>query len=129
MLWLLTGLLIGMSGSDVRPGAPVHVVLAIAAVGAFAVGVFALALAAGTLGRSDACRIASAGFQIVSASVIVVACVRIVEQGGSITVTLDPTAGPEFVVRLGFVLVMLGLAVTTGLLLVCRRSAFATGRR
>jgi hypothetical protein len=129
MLWLLTGLLVGTSGSDVRRGAPVHVVLAIAAVGAFAIGAFALALAAGTLGRSDACRIASAGFQVVSASVIVVASVLIIEQGGAITVTLDPTAGPEFVVRLGFVLVMLGLAVSAGLLLVCRRSALATGRR
>lgn len=128
LLWLFTGALIGFGGTDAR-GDPATVVLVIAAAGSVAVGVFVLALAAGTIGRSDVCRVASLVFQAVLAVFILIACVRSIERAHALLIRLDPTAGPVFLVRPGFLLAVLVLCLTVLGLLACRPSASATRRR
>lgn len=71
LTWVLVGLLIGAGDRGVRPGQPVTVVLAIAAILAFGIGCFALALAAGTIRGCEVCRVASVLFQLASAGLIV----------------------------------------------------------
>ncbi|HEX3590220.1 MAG TPA: hypothetical protein VHV74_11345 [Pseudonocardiaceae bacterium] len=127
LMWMFLGLLIGMGEADVHRGQPVTVVLVIAAVGAFAIGIFVLALAAGTLGRSDVCRVASVVFQAVSGAFVVAACISLLNHGGgSLTIMLDPTTGPTFLVRPGFVVAMLVSTIAVAVLLMCRQSYSAT---
>jgi hypothetical protein len=127
-MWMFTGLMVGMGRAHV-PGEPVAVVIVIAAVGAFAVGAFMLALAAGTITRSDVCRIASLTFQGVMGTLIVVTLVELLGHRHVLRITFDPTAGPAFVVRPAFVVVMLVVCVTAAVLLACRRSSRATRDR
>ena len=127
LMWMFIGLLVGMGDGDVGSGQPVKVVLVIAAILAFAVGAFALALAAGTLGRSDACRIASLVFQVVSGVVTIGGAVDLA--GHRMTITLDPTTGPAFLVSPGFVAVMLVSCIAVVVLLLCRQSSWATRYR
>jgi hypothetical protein len=131
LMWMFIGLLVGMGDGDVGSGQPVKVVLVIAAILAFAVGGFVLALAAGTLGRSDACRIASVVFQAVSGVVIIGGAVDLVDHRGrsGMTITLDPTTGPAFLVSPGFIVLMLGSCVAVVALLLCRQSSWATRYR
>jgi hypothetical protein len=131
LMWMFIGLLVGMGDGDVGSGQPVKVVLVIAAILAFAVGAFVLALAAGTLGRSDACRIASVVFQVVSGVVIIGGAIDLVDHrtGAGMAITLDPTTGPAFLVSPGFIAVMLASCVAVVVLLLCRQSSWATRYR
>ena len=130
LMWMFVGLLIGMGEAEVHHGQPVTVVLVIAAVGAFAVGVFVFALAAGTLGRSDVCRVASVVFQAVSGAFVVAACVDLFDhRRGGLTIMLDPTTGPAFLIRPGFVIAMLVTSIAVAALLLCRQSSWATRSR
>lgn len=94
LTWVLVGLLIGTGDKALRHGQPVTVVLAIAAILAFAIGCFALAMAAGTLRGSEVCRIASVLFQIASAGLVVGVGTSVVRQ------VSDPAAAAAFVVLL-----------------------------
>ncbi|HEX5404721.1 MAG TPA: hypothetical protein VFX16_20725 [Pseudonocardiaceae bacterium] len=131
LMWMFVGLLVGMGDGDVSSGQPVRVVLVIAAILAFAVGAFVLALAAGTLGRSDACRIASVVFQAVSSVIIIGGAVDLIghRTGAGMTITLDPTTGPAFLVSPGFIAAMLVSSVAVAVLLLCRQSSWATRYR
>lgn len=130
LMWMFLGLLIGMGDADVHRGQPVTVVLVIAAIGAFAIGVFVLALAAGVVGRSDVCRVASVVFQAVSGAFVIAACVDLLNhRGGGLTIMLDPTTGPTLLVRPGFVVAMLMSSIAVAVLLMCRRSYSATRSR
>jgi hypothetical protein len=128
LMWMFVGLLVGMGDGEVGTGQPVTVVLVIAAILAFSVGGFVLALAAGTLGRSDVCRIASVVFQVVSGVVLVVSAVDLIDHrhGAGMTITLDPTTGPAFLVSPGFIVAMLASCVAVAVLLLCRQSSWAT---
>lgn len=128
LLWLLTGLLIGFGNTDVN-GDPATVVLVIAAAGSLAVGVFVLALAAGTISRSDVCRIASLPVQAVSAAFVAAACVRSIGHRRGLLVRLAPDTGPAFLVPTDFLLAMLALCVAVLTLLLCGRSASVARRR
>ncbi len=125
LMWMFVGLLIGMGRAHV-PGEPVAVVIVIAAVGAFAIGVFVLALAAGTLSRSDVCRIASLAFQAVTGILIVVTLVELLGHSHVLRITFDPHTGPAFLVRPGFVVAMFAVCLTVAVLLACRQSSWAT---
>jgi hypothetical protein len=82
------------------------------------------------LRRSDVCRVASLTFQVVMGTLIVVTCVELLGRGHALRITFDPTSGPAFLVRPGFVVAMLVVCVTVVVLLACRRSSWATrGRR
>jgi hypothetical protein len=94
LTWVLVGLLIGTGDKSLGHGQPVTVVLAIAVILAFAIGGFALALAAGTLRGSDVCRIASVLFQLASAGLVLGIGTSVVRQ------VADPAAGAAFVVLL-----------------------------
>lgn len=94
LTWVLVGLLIGTGDKSLRHGQPVTVVLAIAAILAFAIGCFAVALAAGILRGSDVCRIASVLFQLGSTGLVVGIGVSVVRQ------VADAAAGAAFVVLL-----------------------------
>ncbi|HKN97160.1 MAG TPA: hypothetical protein VJX10_08600 [Pseudonocardiaceae bacterium] len=91
---MLVGLLIGVGDRGVRPGQPVTVVLAIATILAFAIGCFALALAAGTIRGSDVCRVASVLFQLASAGLVVGVGTSVLRQ------VSERAAGAAFVVLL-----------------------------
>lgn len=93
LTWVLVGLLIGTGDNSLRHGQPVTVVLAIAAILAFAIGCFALAMAAGTLRGSDVCRVASVLFQLASAGLVM-------GIGTSVRQVADPAAAAAFVVLL-----------------------------
>ncbi|HEX3650560.1 MAG TPA: hypothetical protein VHV49_19205 [Pseudonocardiaceae bacterium] len=108
--WVLVGLLIGLGDKGLRHGQPVTVVLAIAAILAFAIGCFALALAAGTIRGSDVCRIASVLFQLASAGLIIGVGTSVVRQV------------PEQVAGAAFVMLLVSCVATAMLLLWPRMS-------
>lgn len=130
LVWMFVGLLVG-TGDGASRGEPVAVVLLIAAILAFSVGGFALALAAGTLGRSDVCRIASVVFQVVFGGVIIAGSIDLIRSHSAtgLTISLDPTTGPAFGVSTGLIVVMLSTCVAALALLMCRQSSWATRRR
>jgi hypothetical protein len=129
LLWIFVGLLVGMGDGDLR-GEPVTVVLLIAAIFAFSIGGFALCLAAGTLGRSEVCRVASVVFQVVFGAVMIAGSVDLIRSHSTgLTITLDPTTGPAFPVSPGLVLTLLAMCVAAVALLVSRPSTWATRRR
>ena len=92
LVWMTSGLIIGLDG--LRPDDPTTVVLVIAAIVVFSIGGFGFGLALGMITRSDECRVASAVFQIVFATLFLVgAFVMIgVKQGGVLSAVLDPAA-------------------------------------
>lgn len=94
----------------------------IAAATSITVGGFVLALAAGIVGRSDVCRVASIVVQCVSTVLVVIACAESIGRGHSLLVRLAPHIGPVFLVRPGLLVAALGLAGTVLILLVCGRS-------
>lgn len=130
LMWMFVGLLVS-AGDGAARGEPVAVVLLIAAILAFAVGGFALALAAGTLGRSEVCRIASVVFQVVFGAVIIAGSVDLIRSHSAtgLTISLDPTTGPAFPVSAGLIVVLLSTCVAVVVLLMCRQSSWATRRR
>ena len=105
---------------------PVAVVLVIAAILAFATGAFVFALAAGTLRRSDVCRIASVIVQCVFGALILAASVKSIQTHAGLTISLDPATGPAFLVTPGYIAVLLTSCAAVAALLLCRPSSSAT---
>jgi hypothetical protein len=129
LMWMFVGLLVGLGDADLR-GDPVTVVLLIAAILAFSVGGFALCLAAGTLGRSEVCRVASVVFQVVFASVMIAGSIDLIRSHRTgLTITLHPATGPAFPINPEIVVVLLATCVAAVALLVCRPSTWATRRQ
>lgn len=93
LVWMASGLVIGL-GDGLRPHDPTAVVLVIAAILVFSTGGFGLALAAGTISRSDECRIASAVLQLVFAALLFAAALDVIDTppGGMLSLVLDPAA-------------------------------------
>lgn len=128
LMWMFVGLSVSTGNGDLR-GEPVTVVLLIGAILAFSVGGFALGLAAGMLGRSEVCRVASVVFQVVFGALIIVGSIDLIRSHDKdLTISLDPTTGPAFGVSSGFIVVMLATCVAAVVLLVCRQSSWATRR-
>jgi hypothetical protein len=131
LLWMFAGMLMGIGHGGTRSGEPVAVVLVIAAILAFAVGCFTLALAVGMFGRSDVCRIASVVFQCVFGAIVLAGFVDVIDNHSAVglTITLDPTSGPTFLISPGFLVILLSSCVATAVLLTCRQAATATRPR
>lgn len=133
--WLLVGLVLVVGHSGAHPsgpgklGEPVAIVLAIAAILAFATGAFVFGLAAGTLRRSDVCRIASVIVQCVFGALILAASVKAIQTRAGLTIALDPASGPAFLVTRGSIAVLLASCVAVSVLLLCRPSSAATQAR
>lgn len=128
LMWMFVGLLVGIGDGSLR-GDPVTVVLLIAAILAFSVGGFALCLAAGTLGRSEVCRVASVVFQMVFVAVIIAGVIdEIRSHSDGLTITLDPSTGAVFPISSALIVVSLVTCVAAVALLVCRQSSWATRR-
>lgn len=122
-VWLLIGIVMTFGDTAVRPSTasaldePVAVVLAIAAILAFAICGFVLALAAGVLRRSDVCRVASVIVQVVFGALVLTGTIEIIRHGGGLRIALDPLAGPSFPITPGFVGVLLASCVAAVVLL------------
>jgi hypothetical protein len=129
LLWMFVGMLMGIGDSGTHSGEPVTVVLVIAAILAFAVGCFALALAAGVFGRSDVCRLASVVFQLVFAVIVLIGSFGVIGGGVGLTVTFDPVTGPAFMISPTVVVLALSSCVAVAVLLTCRPSLTATRTR
>lgn len=93
LVWMASGLVIGL-GDGLRHDDPTAVVLVIAAILVFSTGGFGLALAAGTISRSEECRIVSAVLQLVFAALLLAAALDVIDTrpGGMLSVVLDPAA-------------------------------------
>jgi hypothetical protein len=121
VVWLLVGLAMVLgavhTSSSSAVGEPVAVVLTIAAILAFAISGFVLALAAGILRRSDVCRVASVIVQVVFGAVVLAGTVEVIHTGSGLTLSLDPLAGPSFPISPGFVGVLLASCVAAVVLL------------
>jgi hypothetical protein len=93
VVWMVSGLLVGI-GDERRHDDPAAVVLVIAAIVVVSIGAFGIALAAGTISRSDECRIASGVFQIVFAALFLAGALDLIDthRGGPVTLVLDPVA-------------------------------------
>jgi hypothetical protein len=130
LLWMFTGMLMGIGNGDAS-GEPVTVVLVIAAILAFAVGCFTLALAAGMFGRSDACRVAGVVFQCVFGAIVLAGTVDLIGNHSRVglTIMLDPTSGPTFLISPGFLVILLSSCVATAVLLTCKQASSATKPR
>jgi hypothetical protein len=87
---MASGLVIGL-GDGLRPDDPNAVVLAIAGILVVSTGGFGLALAAGTISRSEECRVVSAVLQLVFAALLLAAALD-TRPGGMLSVLLDPAA-------------------------------------
>jgi hypothetical protein len=129
LVWMFVGMLMGIGGGDTHTGQPVTVVLVIAAILAFAVGCFVLALAAGMFGRSDVCRLASVVLQLVFAVAVLAGSFDAIRGGAGMAVTLDPLTGPAFMISPTIVLLALASCVAVAVLLVSRQSVRATRSR
>ena len=135
LLWVIVGLVlvIGYHGARLKAPAmvspPVAVVLVIAAILAFAIAAFMLALAAGTVRRSDVCRIASVITQCVFGTLILAGTVRAIQTRAAVTLALDPAAGPAIPLTPVFIAVLLVSCVGVAALLLCRQSTGATRAR
>ncbi|HEX4723810.1 MAG TPA: hypothetical protein VH333_14940 [Pseudonocardiaceae bacterium] len=90
LVWMASGLVIGL-GDGLRPDDPNAVVLAIAGILVVSTGGFGLALAAGTISRSEECRVVSAVLQLVFAALLLAAALD-TRPGGMLSVLLDPAA-------------------------------------
>ena len=93
LVWMTSGLIIGI-GDGLRRADPTAVVLVIAAIVVFSIGGFGLGLALGMINRSDECRVASAVFQIVFATLFLIGAFVVIRvgQGGVLSAVLDPAA-------------------------------------
>jgi hypothetical protein len=131
LLWMFMGMLMGIGSSSGLSGEPVTVVLVIAAILAFAIGCFVLALAAGVFSRSDVCRVASVVFQVVFGLLALVGSFDVIDNRSraGLTIMLDPTSGPAFLISPGFILILLASCVAVFVLLTSRQAAWATRRR
>lgn len=134
VLWLFAGLLmtIGYMGAHwngpAKVNEPVAVVLIIAAILAFAVGAFVLALSVGVLGRSEVCRIASVIFQAVFGALTLAGSAEIIRErsAAGLRIALDPATGPEFLLTPTVVAAMLASCIAAASLLLCHQTAWAT---
>lgn len=134
LVWLLVGLLmtIGYNGAHIsgpsRVNEPVAVVLVIAAILAFAIGAFVLALTAGVLGRSDVCRVASVIFQTVFGALVLAGSIEIIHNGtaAGLTIALAPDTGPAFLITPTVIAALLTSCIATAALLLHRQSTWAT---
>lgn len=93
LVWMTSGLIIGI-GDGLRRDDPAAAVLVIAAIVVFSIGGFGFGLALGMITRSDECRVASAVFQIVFATLFLVGAFVVIRvgHGGVLSAVLDPAA-------------------------------------
>jgi hypothetical protein len=128
LAWMVTGLLIGLDDGPVHRDDPGAVVLVIAAILVFSIGGFGLGLSAGTIGRSDECRIASVVFQVVFGVLFLAGSLGLcTAHGGAATrVLLGPTAA--LAISLGPALLVLTpvSCLLIAFLLACRPSSWTT---
>lgn len=90
LVWMASGLVIAFD-DGLRHHDPSAVVFVIAAIVVFSTGGFGLALAAGTISRSDECRIVSAVLQLVFAVVFVAGSLDAADpRHGLLTMVLNP---------------------------------------
>jgi hypothetical protein len=90
---MVSGLIIGIDGfgAGLRHHDPSAVVSEIAAIAVFSMGGFGVALAAGTLSRSEECRIVSAVLQLVFAGLLMAGSLDVIDtRHGVLTMVLDP---------------------------------------
>jgi hypothetical protein len=133
LLWMFMAMLMGLGNgaTSARSGEPVTVVLVIAAILAFAIGCFVLALAAGVFSRSDVCRVASVVFQVLFGALALVGSFDVIDNRSraGLTIMLDPTTGPTFLISPGFIVILLSSCVAAVVLLTSRQASWATRRR